>query len=388
MAGLGAAWLLGSRHDVVLFEAEDRLGGHANTVDIATPGGPTAVDTGFIVYNTGCYPNLIALFDRLGVETAPTTMGFSVSLGGGAYEYCGSGLAGLIGGAPNLASADHWRLMRDLFRFFKDARAAGTIDTGETLGAWLTARNYSKSFIHGHIVPMAAAIWSAPADEMLAFPFASFARFFDNHGLLQVRDRPAWRTVRGGSRNYVRRLTESFNGRMVRGDPVVAITGAAARAASAASPAGAFLRTRSGAEQSFDAVLLACHADDALRLVGGRDAETDRLLSAFRYQSNSAVLHTDQRHMPRRRRLWSSWNYLGDARERSGGGTDHVSVTYWMNALQPLSTASDVFVTLNPQTEIDTGLVKGRFSYDHPLFDGRALAAQPALWQIQGRNNL
>ena len=381
ISGLSAAWLLGSKHDVTLFEAEDRLGGHANTITVAAPEGAIPIDTGFIVYNTQCYPNLIALFDAIGVPTAASDMSFAVSLDGGGYEYAGSGFAGLIGQARNLASPAHLRMMAEIFRFFREANAidAGSMATNVTLGDWLAARGYSQRFIHAHIVPMGAAIWSTPADEMLAFPFAAFARFFANHGLLQTFNRPAWRTVQGGSKEYVGRLKAQFSGQSRAGDPVVS-----------ALPDGnrVRLRTHSGYEEIFDGALLACHADEALAITGSSAALFGTVLSAFRYAENSAVLHTDAGQMPRRRRLWSSWNYIGQKGETRGQTVGSLSVSYWMNRLQPLGTKTDYFVTLNPATPIAERHIVRRQMYRHPMFDAAALSAQPKLLPLQGRNSL
>ena len=382
VTGLSAAWLLGRRFDVTLFEAGARLGGHANTVDIAAPDGWIAIDTGFIVYNTASYPNLIALFDRLGVPTAETDMGFAVSLGGGRYEYSGSGLAGLVGQPSNLVSLGHWQLMRDLFRFFREANATDTrqLDASITLGQWLSARRYSKRFVDAHIVPMGAAIWSTPANEMLAFPFAAFARFFANHGLLQTFKRPPWRTVRGGSREYVCRLADDFSGRIAQADTVVDVAG---------GPGGVTVSSMKGGRQKFDAAILACHADTALQLASGIDDASRGVLSKFRYARNTAVLHTDTAQMPRRRSLWSSWNYIGDDRApQCPLAAERVSVTYWMNKLQPLATKSNYFVTLNPAQPIADQHVLQTFDYAHPMFDAAALDAQLKLPRIQGREGL
>jgi predicted NAD/FAD-binding protein len=383
VAGLSAAWLLGKRFDVTLFEADARLGGHANTVDVDAPEGRCPIDTGFIVYNTAGYPNLVGLFDHLGVPAADTDMGFAVSLGGGGYEYSGNGLAGLIGQPRNLMTPGHWQLMRDLFRFFREASRpeATRVDPAITLGQWLAERRYSKRFIHAHIVPMGAAIWSTPAEEMLAFPFAAFARFFANHGLLQTFNRPPWRTVRGGSREYVSRIMAAFAGRAITGDPVVAVKGGASD--------GVTVTTRKGGTAHFNAALLCCHADDAERLVTSLEDGSRGLLSKFRYTQNTAVLHTDSNQMPRRRALWSSWNYIGDAAERDGGiSSERISVTYWMNRLQPLATKTNYFVTLNPVRPIARHHIVQTFDYTHPMFDAEALAAQAKLPALQGRNAL
>jgi uncharacterized protein len=372
IAGLSAAWLLSKRHEVTLFEREPRLGGHANTVDVTGPDGGIAIDTGFIVYNTKCYPNLIALFEHLQVPTANSRMTFAVSLDDGGYEYSGTGARGLFGQPLNLFNAEHWRMVRDIRRFFRDAEAAALatgVDTSTSLAAWLDQRGYSQAFVDRHILPMAAAIWSAPKQEMLAYPAVTFARFFANHGLLQVRNRPEWRTVAGGSRSYVAALRSAFDGRIAQGDPVVQVR---------RQSSGATVTTAGGQTAAFDRCLIATHADEALALLGDATPEERRLLSAFRYQANDAVLHTDAAHMPRRRRLWASWNYLGQP------DTDRLSVSYWMNSLQPLPTTTNYFVTLNPDRPIAAGRMHARFTYHHPVYDRAAIEAQAALWQLQG----
>jgi uncharacterized protein len=371
IAGLSASWLLAQGHDVSVFEADGRLGGHSNTVTVATPDGPRPIDTGFIVLNTLCYDNLIALLAHLDVPTAPSAMTFSVSLDQGRYEYAGSGLSGLFGQPSNLLNLDHWRMTRDILRFFREAdrlRDAAT-DTTLSLGAWLEQRQYSRAFIDLHILPMAAAIWSAPTSELLAFPAASFARFFANHGLLQVRNRPEWRTVQGGSRRYVERIARVLGNR--------AHVNSGVRRVERRGDAGVALFFVDGSSATFDHVVLACHADQALRLLADADAQEHALLSPFRYSVNDTVLHTDTRWMPTRRRLWSSWNYMGAG--------EKLCVSYWMNKLQPLNTRQNYFVTLNAPGEIAPDTVLRRLVYTHPVFDAAAMAAQRGLWSLQGR---
>lgn len=374
IAGLSAAWLLSRAHKVTLFEGEPRPGGHSNTVDAVCAGRAVGVDTGFIVYNTASYPNLIALFDRLGVETAPTDMGFAVSLGGGALEYSGSSVLSLIGHGRNALRPGHWQMIADILRFFREApRLLETgIDPDVSLGDYLMRERYSRAFIEHHILPMAAAIWSTPSRRVLDFPALSFVRFFSNHGLLQISNRPQWRTVVGGSRTYVRRLLADFDGEVRLG---AAVTGVTRR------PDGVLVSTAT-ASRAFDACVVATHADDALRLLTDPDEEEQRLLSAFPYAQNHAVLHADAALMPHRRRLWSSWNYLGGAT----GLSSSLAVTYWMNKLQPLGTDTpDLFVTLNPQTRPRAGSEIASFDYAHPVFDAAALRAQRELWRLQGR---
>jgi uncharacterized protein len=387
IAGLSAAWLLAKAHDVTLFEQDGRPGGHSNTVD--APAGPhdqagaVAVDTGFIVYNVESYPNLIALFDHLGVPTARSNMSFAVSLDDGAYEYSGTGLLGIFGQPANLLRPGHWGMLWDVRRFFADARKLLAADPGDgpgampSLGDYLAANGYGAAFIERHILPMAAAIWSAPPARTLAFPAAAFVRFFANHGLLQVRNRPEWRTVTGGSRAYVARLLEDFPGRVRTATPVTRVT---------RLTHGVTLTSGRGQTETFDACVLATHADQALALLSDADRREERLLGAFGYQDNRAVLHTDPKMMPRRRRVWSSWNYRA-----TGGARVFASapcITYWMNRLQPLGAVQDLFVTLNPPLNptpaIDPAHVIAAFDYAHPVFDAAAMTAQRELWSLQG----
>lgn len=382
ISGLTAAWLLSKRHDVVLFEKENRIGGHTNTVIVNAAEGPCPVDTGFIVYNAPSYPNLVALFDHLNVPTVSTDMSFAVSIGNGRYEYSGSSLTGLFGQPANLFNLRHWRLISETLRFFREARAsiAKGLAPDLSLGEWLEERRYAKAFINDHILPMGAAIWSTPADEMMEFPFAAFARFFENHGLLQASGRPLWRTVKGGSHEYVKRLLADYSGKISVSDPVTRVE---------ATALGVSIATGSGSATEFDAAILACHGDDALRLFSNADRQTKALLGAFLYARNHAVLHTDEQQMPRRKRVWASWNYLADDRSASAlAQSSQLSVTYWMNKLQPLATKTDYFVTLNPFQDIAKDRIAAEFTYHHPMFDVDALRAQKSLWQVQGRQRV
>ena len=371
ISGLSAAWLLSKGHDVTIYEADDRLGGHANTVEVETPDGRTAVDTGFIVYNERNYPNLSALFRHLNVPTRATEMSFALSLAGGAYEYSGSGAAGFFGQWRNVARPRHWQLLRDVQRFFSTAGARmASYSATIGLGEFLSAEGYGSAFVDDHILPMGAAIWSSDAERMLAFPARSFIDFYANHGMLQFAGRPAWRTVAGGSRNYVRRLVEDSGmlvltnagiERVVRHGNYVHVT------------------DRHGVSRPFDHVVIACHADAALGILDSPDEAETSVLSRFSYQSNRAVLHRDLRWMPKRRRLWSSWNYM-----KSGQPDGGLCVTYWMNRLQNLRCKTDLFVTLNPDAPIHAKAIDAEFEYRHPVFDAGAMAAQRELWSIQG----
>ena len=375
ISGLSAAWLARHTHDVTLFEAETRAGGHADTQLVEVAGQPVAVDTGFIVYNAQNYPNLVGLFAELGVVTKPTDMSFGVSIGQGRMEYAGGELAQMFAQKSNLLKPRFWSMVRDILRFYRNAPALLAADSRQSLGEWLDANRYGRPFVEDHILPMGAAIWSASVEGMRAFPARHFARFFENHGLLRLTDRPAWRTVDGGSRHYVAKMVAALPGlrlgqavsRVVREAQAVAV------------------HCADGSMQRFDDVILACHADQALAMLDRPTADETAVLGAFRCQDNRCVLHTDVALMPKRRAVWSAWNYLSD------GAGDHghtVSVTYWMNRLQSLDTKHPLLVSLNPLREPDPASVLLTRHYRHPQFDAAAMAAQERLPSIQGVDRL
>ena len=374
ISGLSAAWLLSQRHAVTLIEENARIGGHANTVDCVTPEGRVAVDTGFIVYNSSTYPNLTALFDYLNVATSPSDMGFGVSLRAGSYEYSGAGACQLLGNISNLANPRHWRMVRDLVRFFRTAaQQAKRISEDVSLGQFLSGHGYSQDFINLHLLPVAGAIWSSAPNQMLDYPATCFLRFFENHGLLNFYERPQWRTVTGGSREYVQRLVSDSRMRIITSCPVRSIV----RRAESVTLLGA-----SGYVETFDHVVIATHADQAHSLLASPTPAEDDCLAAFSYSTNRAVLHRDESLMPRRRRFWSSWNYVSDGDAGCGSST----ITYWMNALQPLAIKTNLFVTLNPQREPASDGVAQEFSYTHPIFNQKTGRIQRQLWSLQGHN--
>ena len=356
ISGLACAWLLNRNHNVTVFEADARIGGHSHTVSAQADGAAVAVDTGFIVYNEPCYPNLTRLFDALGVETVATDMSFAVSLDRGAYEYAGGNLAGLLAQPGNLAKRRFWSMLRDLLRFYREAPRDLATMGDQTLEDYLATNRYGASFRDDHLYPMAAAIWSTPAMDVGKHPAANFIRFCENHGLLRLAGRPQWRTVVGGSRNYVARLTASFAERIAVSCGVVSIL---------RDGAGVELIDAAGGRRRFDAVVIATHADQALKMLAAPSLRERTLLGAFRYARNEAVLHTDASLMPRRRAAWASWNYLADG----DGAQRRLSVTYWMNRLQPLGAAPPLFVTLNP--------LRARPRRRHPQRHIRAPAIRP-----------
>jgi predicted NAD/FAD-binding protein len=380
ISGLSAAWLLSSRHDVTLFEADDRAGGHSHTVIAPTPEGPTPVDMGFIVYNERNYPNLTALFAHLGVPTKASNMGFAVSLEGGGVEYGGDNLLTLFTQVRNLVRPRFWSMLHDLLRFYREAPAhACALDAeATTLGEYLAAQGYGRPFQDDHILPQAAAIWSASAGDIRNYPAAAFIRFCENHGLLRITARPIWRTVDGGSRAYVRRLTDAL-GLGVR------LNAAVTRIARTTD--GVLVHDRAGEAERFDSVVIATHADQGLALLADPTPRERQLLGAFGYTSNRAVLHSDPRLMPRRRGVWSAWNYIGQAAGASGADPA-LCVTYWMNRLQDLPRATPLFVTLNPAVEPDPAKVIRTEIYHHPRFDAAAMRAQGQLWSLQGEGGV
>ncbi len=387
ISGLGCAHaLLADRQhglQITLYEAALRPGGHTNTVDVSLDGRHYPVDTGFLVFNERTYPNLIRLFGELGVPVAASDMSFAVSVpvpglfGRRTLEWAGTDLAGVFAQRRNLTSPAFLHMLADLIRFNRQATriAQGQEATGDlSLGEFLDRHRYGRSFRQLYLLPMAAAIWSCPMATMLAYPLQTFVRFCHNHGLLQIEDRPRWFTVRGGARQYVERIVHRLP-EVRLGDPVQRV--------SRDARSGRVLVASSRGRDSFDQVVLATHSDQSLRLLAdASEAERD-VLAAVGYQPNRAVLHTDARLMPAARRVWSSWNYLSN-----GNADPAVSVTYWLNRLQPLPFATPVFVSLNPFIEPNPSTVLAEFDYAHPVFDAAAIAAQQRLPAVQGTNGV
>jgi predicted NAD/FAD-binding protein len=367
ISGLGCAHALRNDAHVTLYEAEPRLGGHTNTVEVTVGGITHPVDTGFLVYNERTYPNLIALFAELGVPTAKSDMSFAVSVAYGRrrVEWSGTDLAGVFAQRRNLASPRFIAMLRDILRFNAQATRIATGQqgavAGQSLGEFLERERYGASFRDWYLLPMAAAIWSCPIATMLDYPVATFVRFCHNHGLLQVNDRPQWYTVNGGARQYVHKIAAGLP-EVRTAEPVTEVRRAAGDRVVVASRSGTAV---------YDHVVLACHSPQALAL------------AAVGYQRNRALLHTDALLMPRNRKVWSSWNYLSD-----GAATPSVSVTYLLNRLQPLPFAEPVFVSLNPTTEPRAEHLLAAFDYEHPVFDCAAIEAQQRLPQLQGRRGV
>lgn len=375
IAGLSAAWLIGRRHDVTLLEAADRAGGHARTVTVATAAGEVPVDMGFIVYNEATYPLLSRLFAHLGVATEVCPMTLSVSIGPGELEYAGGSIRAVLAQPWNVMRPRFLGMLHDIMRFNQLAHrhlAHGEQDDGLSLGDFLSRHGFGRALRDWYLLPMAASIWSAPIARILELPARSLLAFLANHGLLRVGRRLQWRTVRGGAATYVDRLARAL-GASLRLSAAVAVVRRTGE--------GVELRTAEGRSWRFERVVLATHADQSLRLLADASAAERSALGAFRFEANRAVLHGDPRLMPRRRAVWASWNYAGPAEPRPWRS---VAVTYWMNRLQRLEAAPPLFVSLNPLREPDPSLVHAEQSFEHPVFDAAALAAQQRLDRIQG----
>lgn len=370
ISGLVAAHLLHRGHELTVYEASGRIGGHSNTVRVDLEDETHWVDTGFIVFNDRNYPNFEALLAELGVATQPSHMGFSVSDGRGEFEYSGTP-RGLFARPAHLLSPSFLGMLRDWRRFNREARALiGMNGTAPSLGAWLEEKGFSQHFVERLIVPQASAVWSADPEQMWSFPASFMAEFFENHGMFSLSDRPRWRTVSGGSISYVEAIAAPWRDRVRLHAPVRRIERLAD---------GVRIEARGCESEDFDQVVIATHSDQALAMLADPSVAERAILGAIPYQRNEAVLHTDASLLPRRRAAWSSWNFHL-TREPARGTT----VTYWMNSLQRLRSKHQLLVTLNRGGEIDPEKVLRRFSYEHPVYTAEGVAAQARHAEISG----
>lgn len=379
VSGLACADLLRAAHDVVLYESAALPGGHARTLALPAsgPSPETFVDTGFIVYNEINYPLLTRYFAHLGVATQPSDMTFAVRYGEGELEFCSSSLNGLFAQRRNLVSPRYFAMLSDILKFFRHARAIQSQPDNPTLGDMIDQLRLGPWFRDRFLVPMGAAIWSTPPKDMLGFPAKTFVRFFDNHGLLSISGHHPWRTVTGGSKNYVSPIASRLGQDLKTSAKVVAV-------APTAHPSNGFeLRFADGASAEADEVVFACHADTALSLITTPTPAERSVLGAFTFRDNEAVLHRDPNLMPNARAAWASWVYAAGANETQ----QRVSVTYWMNRLQSLPGAP-LFVSLNPDKAIDPGNILDRHNFRHPVFSAEAVAAQEQIPTIQGQRGL
>jgi hypothetical protein len=383
IAGNAAAWTLSREHKVTVYDRELRPGGHSHTVTIDYQGTPIAVDIGFIVYNELNYPDLTALFDHLGVETVESSMSFAVTADAGRFEWRGGGsnwletARGLFAQRRNVASPSYLWMLRDILIFNQQSVAdytAGKL-AGLTLGEYFRRNHFAPRLLTDYLAPMGAAIWSAPAAEMLDFPAENFVAFFNNHRLLHY-DRPVWRTVKGGSRCYVEKLTAAFKDRLRLGCSVTSIE---------RTPYGVIVHDSHGRSETYDHVVVASHSDQALAMLADADDRERTILGAIGYAPNTVYLHRDVRLMPKRKRAWASWNFL--RWQRTGTPENDVAITYWMNNLQGIDADKPLFVSLNPPFEPAERLTFGKYSCEHPQYSAAAFAAQKRLGEIQGRRH-
>ena len=384
IAGLSAAHHLNQHVDLSLFEAGSYFGGHTHTVDVALPSAQGTVthgvDTGFLVYNQRTYPGLIGLFESLNIRTAASDMSFSVQARwddtGKVLEWNGANLNSVFAQRSNLLRPRFWGLLSDIMRFNQLAtdlaKSAEADALAQPLQQFLDEHRFGTAFRQGYLLPMLGCIWSCPTTQMLQFPVATMVRFCDNHGLLQVNNRPPWFTVAGGAKHYVQAITEPVIDKRLN-TPVLGI---------ARDEQGVQVRTAQGVEH-FDHVVLATHADQSLALLERPSNDEQALLGAIRFQANRAVLHTDTRVMPKRRLAWAAWNYQ---RTQDDSENARVCLHYWLNRLQPLPFKQDVIVSLNPASAIDPATILGSYDYDHPVFDLPAIAAQSELPRLQGQH--
>lgn len=391
-AGLSAAWLLAKAHDVVLLEKETRLGGHAHTATLTanmqtnqrnrqqlsppdkshSDGYDINIDTGFIVYNEPCYPNLTNWFDHLNVETEASDMSFAVSRDNGAFEYAGGPALGLVAQWNLPFRLRFWRMLKDLIRFYRQARQQIGNNSNLSLGEFLKLHGYCEDFVQDHLLPFGSAIWSTSKAKMLDYPALSFIRFCDNHGLLQLTGRPQWRTVTGGSQAYVTAVRDAIG-------PDSVITGFEVAGVVRTDDRVEITDTQ-GRKVQADQVVIATHADQALHMLASPSPEERALLSVFSYEFNQAYLHTDRSFMPKRKRAWCSWNYV----EQDSQSASQVSVSYWMNRLQNIESDIDYIVTLNPAVPPPENCILRKSGYEHPVFTADTLASQQSLWSLQG----
>lgn len=373
ISGLVVAYLLNGGNEITVFESDDRVGGHAHTVDVESSDGRLGVDTGFVVFNEGAYPHFTKLLKRLGVQSQVSDMSFSVQCAATGLEYSSTSIDTLFAQRGNLLRPSFYRMLADIRRFYRTSQEVLN-GNGEfervTLGDYLRDRRYSRSFIEQHIIPMGAAIWSSGNAQLESFPVRPFVRFFDNHGFLKITRRSPWRTIRGGSRSYVDAITSGFRDRIRLRTPVRSIRRFDDRVE---------ITTDEKPAERFDCVVIAAHSDQALRMLADPSDAERSVLGAIAYQRNDTVLHTDRRLLPSREKVWASWNY-----HRPNPTSDRVSITYLMNRLQKLPSATPYAVSLNRGDDVDESEVLRRMVYHHPVYDADAFAAQKRHAEISG----
>ena len=373
VAGLVSALTLQEKFEVSLFEKNSKLGGHSNTVTIEQENKKYSVETGFIVLNDKNYPIFTSLLKHLNIGVNNSSMSFSVSVDKGQFEYSSSYI-GLLGQTKNIIDPKYWGMLRDINYFYTNAlKDVKDCPDNETLGQFLKRFNYSNKFIDYHLVPMTASIWSCPTKSILNFPIKSLLVFFENHKLLNIYNRPKWSTVNKGSREYVKKIQSLLKGKIYTNSKVNKIS---------KSKDGIRVHYQDGIK-TFDKVILACHADQSSEILIENFSEEANLLKDFKYQKNTSILHSDINFMPKRKSVWSSWNYITET-----GNSGNLSITYWMNELQRINSSKPILLSLNPKILPNPDLIYGLYSYSHPILDNNAINIQKKLSSIQGKNNL
>ena len=373
VSGLVSALTLQEKFEVSLFEKNSKLGGHSNTVTIEQENKKYSVETGFIVLNDKNYPIFTSLLKHLNIGVNNSSMSFSVSVDKGQFEYSSSYI-GLLGQTKNIIDPKYWGMLRDINYFYTNAlRDVKDCPDNETLGQFLKRFNYSNKFIDYHLVPMTASIWSCPTKSILNFPIKSLLVFFENHKLLNIYNRPKWSTVNKGSREYVKKIQSLLKGNIYTNAKVNKIS---------KSKEGIRVHYQDGIK-TFDKVILACHADQSSEILIENFSEEANLLKDFKYQKNTSILHSDINFMPKRKSVWSSWNYITET-----GNSGNLSITYWMNELQGINSSKPILLSLNPKILPNPDLIYGQYSYSHPILDNNAINIQKKLSSIQGKNNL
>jgi uncharacterized protein len=374
ISGLTAAYVLNKHHEICLYESDTRIGGHTATKQIHLNTKEYNIDTGFIVFNDWTYPNFIKLLNELGVESQETTMGFSVFDPAKNFEYSGTNITTLFAQKRNLFSISHWQMLRDIVRFNRESLqdlASPDFNHEENIGTYLKRKKYSAAFIERYLIPMGSAIWSATQDSMVEFPLAFFVSFFKNHGLLNVLDRPQWRVIKGGSKNYIEPLISSFKSQIRLNHSIESIL---------RTTAGVSITTK-GTTLHYDQVIFACHSDQALALLADASREEQKILGAIEFQKNTVALHTDTRLLPRKKSTWCSWNYQLQSNLNAAP-----ILTYSMNILQGIKSETEFCVTLNAAEQIDPQKILGEYEYSHPIFSHKAIQAQKDWQLINGVN--
>ena len=373
VSGLVSALTLQEKFEVSLFEKNSKLGGHSNTVTIEQENNKYSVETGFIVLNDKNYPIFTSLLKHLNIGVNNSSMSFSVSVDKGQFEYSSSYI-GLLGQTKNIIDPKYWGMLRDINYFYTNAlKDVKDCPDNETLGQFLKRFNYSNKFIDYHLVPMTASIWSCPTKSILNFPIKSLLVFFENHKLLNIYNRPKWSTVNKGSREYVKKIQSLLKGKIYTNAKVNKIS---------KSKEGISVHYQDGIK-TFDKVILACHADQSSEILIENFSEEANLLKDFKYQKNTSILHSDINFMPKRKSVWSSWNYITET-----GNSGNLSITYWMNELQGINSSKPILLSLNPKILPNPDLIYGQYSYSHPILDNNAINIQKKLSSIQGKNNL